>query len=154
MPLTPEERLTAPSCAPQEKEEQEKPFDIYHYAEHILNRFTQKDKAVLDFPHVVVGDQYSDSPKIHTARSFLALLQLCNNGNVELQHQSGLVSEKAPLTVRLKKRGAAPVTAKRKAPISDVSNTQPSFDAQPASSPQQPSAVPPPPPTKRRRGMA
>lgn len=85
----------------QEQEEHEKPFKLYHYANAIMEKF--RGKKVLNFAEVVVADRFTDEENIHVARTFLASLQLANNGNVDLQHKVGLVSTTAPLFIKFVK---------------------------------------------------
>ncbi|XP_004296865.1 PREDICTED: condensin-2 complex subunit H2 [Fragaria vesca subsp. vesca] len=64
-----------------EEQESHPPFDIQDYGERILDRLSvePEDQNVLPFSEVVKGQG-----KYDVARSFSALLQLVNNGNVEL----------------------------------------------------------------------
>ncbi|XP_061991465.1 condensin-2 complex subunit H2 isoform X2 [Rosa rugosa] len=64
-----------------EEQESHPPFDIQDYGERILDRLSlePEDRNVLPFSDVIKGQG-----KYDVARSFSALLQLVNNGNVEL----------------------------------------------------------------------
>eukprot|EP00667_Euglena_gracilis_P021139 EG_transcript_23083 len=105
----------------QEQEEQEKPFKLYHYADSIMEHF--KRSKVVNFADVVVPDHFTDDRKIHISRTFLACLQLANNGNVDLQHKTGLVSSTCPLFLRfLKAQQEGTVFEAGRGPITDISN--------------------------------
>lgn len=69
-----------------EEQESHPPFDIQDYGERILDRLSlePEDRNVLSFSDVVKGQE-----KYDVARSFSALLQLVNNGNVELDRNGG-----------------------------------------------------------------
>lgn len=65
------------------KEQDRRPvFDIHQYGERIMDKLSLEadDSGSLAFTDVVVGQ-----PKHEVARTFSALLQLVNNGNVDLQ---------------------------------------------------------------------
>ncbi|TQE06583.1 hypothetical protein C1H46_007825 [Malus baccata] len=72
-----------------EGQESHPAFDIHDYGERILDRlsFEPDNENVLSFADVVKGQQ-----KYDVARSFSALLQLVNNGDVELD-RSGVAGE-------------------------------------------------------------
>ncbi|XP_024027056.1 condensin-2 complex subunit H2 [Morus notabilis] len=65
-----------------EEQDSHPEFDIHKYGERILNKLSleAEDTNVLSFADVVKGQE-----KYHVARSFSALLQLVNNGDVELE---------------------------------------------------------------------
>ncbi|KHG03973.1 Condensin-2 complex subunit H2 [Gossypium arboreum] len=64
------------------------PFDIHEYGERILDKLSlEADKDVMPFGDLVKGQEKHD-----VARSFSALLQLVNNGDVGLE-RSGLLGE-------------------------------------------------------------
>ncbi|KAM0962684.1 hypothetical protein ACFX14_021797 [Malus domestica] len=72
-----------------EEQESHPAFDIHDYGERILDRlsFEPDNENVLSFADVVKGQE-----KYDVARSFSALLQLVNNGDVEL-NRSGVDGE-------------------------------------------------------------
>ncbi|XP_028751681.1 condensin-2 complex subunit H2-like [Neltuma alba] len=65
-----------------EEQESHPPFDIHDYGENILDKlsFEEQENSILSFSDVVKGQE-----KYDVARSFSALLQLVNNGDVHLE---------------------------------------------------------------------
>lgn len=71
-----------------EEQDSHPPFDIHEYGERILDKLSlEADKDVMPFGDLVKGQEKHD-----VARSFSALLQLVNNGDVGLE-RTGLCGE-------------------------------------------------------------
>ncbi|KAG0483948.1 hypothetical protein HPP92_012032 [Vanilla planifolia] len=68
-----------------EEQEEHSAFDIHHYGERILDKLSLEGSHTggMPFTDVVAGQ-----PKYEVARTFSALLQLVNNGSVDLQRPS------------------------------------------------------------------
>ena len=95
-------RKIRPILDTQEREESERPFKIYDYADGVLQSFAEAKAKQLEFAKVVsVADALIADRGIHVARSFLACLQLANHGSVRLEHPVGLATDAAPLTLKL-----------------------------------------------------
>jgi len=119
-------RRLEPLLRLQEKAEHERPFKIDHYADIILQHF--KHAPVVDFQDVVAGPSgdFTDDPNVRIARTFLAALQLANNGNVALEHGAGLVGPANPLHLRfVKAPHSLALDPAGNAPIADISNRPP-----------------------------
>ncbi|XP_052208571.1 condensin-2 complex subunit H2 [Diospyros lotus] len=64
-----------------EEEDSRPPFDIHEYGEGILEKLSlDAERSIMSFADVVMGHEKED-----VARTFSALLQLVNNGNVNLE---------------------------------------------------------------------
>jgi chromatin segregation and condensation protein Rec8/ScpA/Scc1 (kleisin family) len=119
-------RRLEPLLRLQEKAEHERPFKIDHYADIILQHF--KHAPVVDFQDVVAGPSgdFTDDPNVRIARTFLAALQLANNGNVAPEHGAGLVGPANPLHLRfVKAPHSLALDPAGNAPIADISNRPP-----------------------------
>ncbi|KAL8486197.1 hypothetical protein ACS0TY_023047 [Phlomoides rotata] len=93
-------------------------FDIHKYGERVLDKLSKEsdDEHALSFTDVVKGQEKHD-----VARTFSALLQLVNNGDVDLVRSSAVISpvcytNVAPFYVRLLKneKGAPPLRVSKK----------------------------------------
>ncbi|XP_073005673.1 condensin-2 complex subunit H2 [Typha latifolia] len=69
-----------------EEQDMHPPFDIQLYGERILDKLTSEaeDKGIMSFTNVALSQESHE-----VARTFSALLQLVNNGNIDLQRAPG-----------------------------------------------------------------
>ncbi|ONK75006.1 uncharacterized protein A4U43_C03F12330 [Asparagus officinalis] len=126
-----------------EEQDTHSAFDIHQYGEMILDRLSSEadNSGSMPFTNVVKGQ-----PKHDVARTFSALLQLVNNGEVDLQRapaNSKLICFTAenPFTVKLlrnsrQKEEMGMFSRKR---VKSPSNHQNSSKANPSTSPSKPS---------------
>ncbi|CAH8354357.1 unnamed protein product [Eruca vesicaria subsp. sativa] len=86
-----------------EEQELHPPFDIREYGERILNKLTDEESGHVE----AFTDLMKDQEKHDVARAFSALLQLVNNGEVDLEKPGNSVGEPVcytaanPFSVRL-----------------------------------------------------
>ncbi|CAN6920131.1 unnamed protein product [Brassica oleracea var. botrytis] len=107
-----------------EEQELHPPFDIREYGERILNKLTVEESGHVE----AFTDLMKDQEKHDVARAFSALLQLVNNGEVDLEKPGNSVGEPVcytadnPFSVRLltrktEKRGMDLPRKRAKSPI-------------------------------------
>lgn len=88
-----------------EEQESHPPFDIHEYGAKVLSKLSleNNDKSIMSFSDVVKGSEKHD-----IARTFSALLQLVNNGDVGLERggvrESTCYTAANPFSVRLLRR--------------------------------------------------
>ncbi|XP_010314712.2 condensin-2 complex subunit H2 isoform X2 [Solanum lycopersicum] len=89
-----------------EEQESHPPFDIHEYGARVLNKLSleENDKSTMSFSDVVKGSEKHD-----IARTFSALLQLVNNGDVALERgevgESTCYTAANPFSVQLLRHG-------------------------------------------------
>lgn len=89
-----------------EEQESHPPFDIHEYGARVLNKLSleENDKSTMSFSDVVKGSEKHD-----IARTFSALLQLVNNGDVALERgevcKSTCYTAINPFSVQLLRHG-------------------------------------------------
>ncbi|KAK1591031.1 hypothetical protein Q3G72_001131 [Acer saccharum] len=73
-----------------EEQDSRPPFDIHEYGESILDKLSleEDNRSIMPFTDIVKGQE-----KHEVARTFSALLQLVNNGDVDLDRKSGVDNE-------------------------------------------------------------
>ncbi|CAH2053526.1 unnamed protein product [Thlaspi arvense] len=111
-----------------EEQELHPPFDIQEYGEKIINKLNVEESGNVE----TFTDLMKDQEKHHVARAFSALLQLVNNGDVDLEKPGNSIGEPVcytavnPFSVRLlgdgnrktEKRGVHLPRKRAKSPVS------------------------------------
>eukprot|EP01006_Ploeotia_vitrea_P056586 TRINITY_DN68112_c11_g4_i1.p1 TRINITY_DN68112_c11_g4~~TRINITY_DN68112_c11_g4_i1.p1 ORF type:complete len:610 (-),score=78.10 TRINITY_DN68112_c11_g4_i1:1073-2872(-) len=95
-----------PILAAQEKSNKRTPFVLDEYADRVISRFPKLNQT-LTFEKVVPPR----TSQTDVVRTFVTLLQLVNNGCLDIRHAKSLVTEKHPLEVTLVSYNKGDVTS-------------------------------------------